>query len=97
MLEIGSDTKLLFTFLSLRFFDMWRERERETISSTKRTAHLVMFKISIHLCRLKSEKLKRRPQLLKIQLLKILKFSGLSLLGMTSSILPPHFLSGGLL
>ena len=28
--EIGSGTKLLFTFLSLRFFDM--KRERHTIS-----------------------------------------------------------------
>ena len=27
--EIGSGTKLFITFLSLRFFDMRRERERE--------------------------------------------------------------------
>ena len=30
--EIGSGTKLLFTFLSLKFFDMRRERERHNLS-----------------------------------------------------------------
>ena len=61
-------------------------------------ANLVMFKISIHLCRSRSEKLNHTPQRQKTQLLffKILKFSGPSLLGMIPFNLQPHFLSGGL-
>ena len=63
-----------------------------------RVAHLVVFNVSIHLCRSRSEKLKRYLQrsTLTNSLFKILKFSGPSLLGMTLSTLQPHFLSGGL-
>ena len=69
-------------------------------------AHLVMFKISIHLCQLRSTCLNgRKPnfnsQRLNTQLhlstVKILKFSGPCLLDTTSSKLQSHFLSGSLL
>ena len=61
-------------------FGPWRheERERHTqflnanhtmLTLPQRAAHLVMFKIPIHLCRMRSEKLNRTPQRLKNQLL----------------------------
>ena len=79
--------------------------------------HLVMFKISIHLCWLRSENwtaclngrklnyiFQQSNTQLHLQqsksnwhLFQILKFSGPSLLGMTSSTLQHYFLSGGLL
>ena len=71
------------------------------------TAHLVMFKISIHLSRSRSGRLNLtlngrkttclNGRILNWRLFKIFKFSGPSLMSMTSSTLQPHFLSGGLL
>ena len=62
----------------------------------QRVAHLVVFKIFVGR---DLQKLDRTTQRQKTQLchFKILKFSGPSLLGMTSSILQLQFLSGGLL
>ena len=66
------------------------------LTPLQRAAHLVMFKISINLCRSRSEKLNcRKPnysfngRMLNYCLFKILKFSGPSLLGMTSSTVQP--------
>ena len=111
----------------LRFFDTRRETKflkvfanhtMLTILSDhpQRAAYLVMFKISIHLPRSRSEKLNCRRNgrnstlclngrnstlspwsNLNWLFFKILKFSGPSLPGMTSSILQPYFLSGCLL
>ena len=81
-----------------QFFLCWPQPQR--------AAHLVMFKISIHLCRSRPEKLNcngrklnSMPPLSDLNWIffKILKFSGPSLLGMTSSTLRPYFLSGELL
>ena len=113
-----------------RFINFWlrfmvTQGERHTILTMltilsdhpQRAAHLVMFKISIHLCRSRPEKLNRRcngrklnsvPQWQKLNSLppwsnlnwpffKVLKFSGSSLLGMTSSTYQSHFLSRCLL
>ena len=67
----------------------------------QRVAHLVMFKISIHLCRSRSACLiVRKPNSLlqrsntPLMSFQNPQFSGPSLLGMTSSTLRPHFLPG---
>ena len=78
------------------------------LTPPQRAVHLVMFKISIHLCQSRSEKFNRHRNGRKLNsrlygripnycLFKILTFSGPSLLGMTSSTLLPYFLFGGLL
>ena len=67
------------TGLSIPGFVLWRLEERDTIlkayanhtnlTPPQRAAHHVMFKISIHLCRSRCEKLNLTPQRKKIQLL----------------------------
>ena len=78
-------------------------------SIPQRAAHFVVFKFSIHLCRSKPPKsdliwsdpknstapFNIRPQI--NHLFKIIIFSKASLLGMMSSTLQRHFLSGGLI
>ena len=86
-------------------FGSWWHEERETIltmlTPSQRTAHLVMFKILIHLHRLRPEKLNCRcnggklnsmPQWsnLNCRFFKILKSSGPSLPGMISSTPQPY-------
>ena len=67
------------TGLLISGFSPWRHEERETqflkayanhtmLTPPQRVVHLVMFKISIHLCGSRSEKLNRIPQRLKTQL-----------------------------
>ena len=95
------------TGLLISDFNPWRHKERERqflkananhtmLTPPQCTEHLVMFMISVHLCRSKSEEFNCTPQWSNLNycLFKILKFSGPSLLDMTSSTLQPHFLLG---
>ena len=106
-----SDTK---GFINFWFRSLAKRGERQVLkayanyimlTSSQRTAHLVIFKISICLCWSRSENstacLNGRKlncpfnsRILNISLFKILQLSGPFLLGMTSSTLHPYFLSG---
>ena len=103
------------TGLLISGFGQCRHEERETqflkayanhnmLTPPQRAAHLVMFKISLHLCRSRSENSTarlngRKPNCLFNGLIPrthLVKFSP-SLIGMMSFTLQPHFQSGVLL
>ena len=91
-------------------FGSWQHKERDTIltilTPSQYLAHLVMSKISAGRDLQNSNYIFNSPNstvclhgpisTLNWLFFKILKFSGPSLPGMTSSTLLPHFLSGGL-
>ena len=60
---LGSGTKLLFTFLSIKFSDMRRERERDIISYSTDCSYIV----SSQLIDSTSARASRRPQLVSPQ------------------------------
>ena len=105
----NSNCCIQYIYICRTGFSPRRHEERDTILTmltyTKRTAHLLMFKISVRrdLQNLNTCLNGRRFTALSPWsnlnwlFFKILKFSGTSLPGMTSSTLQSHFLSGGLL